>query len=237
MNKTSSIVCAMVLAALLQASGFSGSAIADTILDADAAGKWITDYWTTDEYKNQMNKAVGETPQAIFNRCSTSHTSPVAVYFLAPFTTDGAGKLKSGMWKESYAFSGCGNDSSLNFIFKANEAQKVTLMVALPGESRASAILQHDALSNVDVAAHVHMKTACDKLVIINTTVGKIENKQLIRIDPKSVIPKTVWNEVWTVSACGQKMLVPVEFIPDVLTKPDATGTTFVVHASEIEDQ
>ena len=237
MRKASIIFCSMIVARLFEVSGFISVSHADTILDADAAGKRITDYWATDEYKSQLSKAVSETPQVIFNRCPTFHSSPVAVYFLGPFTTDDAGKLKSGMWKESYAFSGCGNDSSLNFIFKADEEQKVALIVALPGESRASIILQHDSLSNVFVAANVHMKTTCNNSVIMNTIVGKIENKQLVRIDPKSVSPKTVWDEVWTVSACGQKMFVPVEFIPDALTKPNATGTTFVVHASDIVDQ
>ncbi len=224
-------------AIMLFASVLSGQARADTELDPDAAGNAITDYWETDEYKAQISDAFGKVPHAIFDRCSTLKTTPVQVFFLDQFISGDDGKLKSGGWKEHYAFSGCGNDSSLNFIFYVNHQQKIIVLAALPGESRSSAVLQHDALTDVFAAVGLHTKSACDKVVIINTAVGTIENKLLVQVDPATVTRKAIWNEVWAADACGKKLLVPIEFIPDSLTKPDATGTTFVVHATDIVDQ
>ncbi len=224
-------------AIMLFASVLSGQARADTELDPDAAGNAITDYWATAEYKAQIADAVSKVPQVIFDKCATLKTLPVQVFFLDRFISGDDGNLKSGGWKETYAFSGCGNDSSLNFIFYVNHQQKIIVLAALPGESRSSAVLQHDTVADVFAAVGIHNKSTCDKVVIINTAVGKIENKQTVRVDPASVTGKEIWTEVWTVDACGQKMLVPIEFIPDALTKPDSTGTTFVVHATDIVDQ
>jgi hypothetical protein len=233
MKKPKVIFCAVLVAALLQCVG----AMADATLNSDASGKAITSYWETDEYKNQIADAVSRIPQSIYNRCDALKTSNVAVFILSKFIADDDGKLKAAVWKESYAFSGCGNDSSLNFIFLVNNQGKIVVITALPGESRSSVVLQHDTLANVFASLNIHTKTQCDNVIVINTLVGKIENKRLVRVDPNTVQAKTIWNEVWTADACGKKLLVPIEFIPDAITKPDATGTTFVVHASDILDQ
>lgn len=209
----------------------SSQAQADSFLDADAAGKKIADYWATQEYKAQLSKAFGETPASIINRCSTLKMSPVAVYFLDHFGVNDGGGLKSGAWKESYGFSGCGNDSILNFIFQISAQQTINLITALPGESRSSSVLQQDTLPNVITAVHVQNKTPCDNIEIINTTVATINNKKLQRLDPETVVASKPWYEVWTVAACGRKLLVPVQFIPD------ATGTGFNIVATDIIEQ
>ena len=147
---------ALILASLLQLPSLAAFAKADSVLDSEAAGTLIKNYWAGDEYKTKLSSAMAHSPQAVFNKCASLKTLPVAVFFLAPFVIGDDKKLKSGMWKESYAFSGCGNDSSLNFIFKVNDQQKFTLITPLPGESRASYILQGDALTNVIVATRVH---------------------------------------------------------------------------------
>ena len=219
----------------MQAICFVAMAKADTVLDADAAGKQIIAYWASEEYKNQYLGAVAKISPIILNKCPALKSSKRLVYFLDQFSVDDSGKLKSGMWKESYGFSGCGNDSAINFLFRVNTDQKIIIITALPGESRSSYILQNDALTNVFISASTHLKMEskmdCQQADVINTTVGKIENKQLVKIDPNTVVAKTPWLEVWTVVACDHKMLVPIQFIPD------ATGTTFSISTESIVDQ
>ena len=222
---------ALILASLLQLPSLAAFAKADSVLDSEAAGTLIKNYWAGDEYKTKLSSAMAHSPQAVFNKCASLKTLPVAVFFLAPFVIGDDKKLKSGMWKESYAFSGCGNDSALNFIFKVNDQQKFTLITPLPGESRASYILQGDALTNVIVATRVHTKTTCADADVINTTVGGLKNNQLVGSDPQTVVANKPWQEVWTVAACGLKMLVPIWFIPD------ATGTGFSITATDIVEQ
>ena len=221
----------LILVILLQLPSLAGFAKADSVLDSNAAGTVIKNFWAGDEYKTKLGAAMAQTPRIIFNSCGSLKTSPVAVFFLAPFLIGDDKKLKAGMWKESYSFSGCGNDSALNYIFKVNEQQKFILITPLPGESRASYILQGDTLTNVIVATRVHTKTTCADADVINTTVGGLKNNQLVRSDPGSVVANKPWEEVWTVAACGLKMLVPIWFIPD------ATGTGFSITATDIVDQ
>ena len=218
----------LLFAGLIHLLPMAGIAKAESFLNPEAAGTFIKNYWADEEYKTKLGAAMAQTPRIIFNSCGSLKASPVAVFFLAPFVIGDDKKLKSGMWKESYAFSGCGNDSALNYIFKVNEQQNVTLITPLPGESRASYILQTDALTNIFVATRVHSKTDCADENVINTTVGGLKDNHLVRNDPESVVADKPWQEVWTVAACGLKMLVPIWFIPD------ATGTSFSITATDI---
>ena len=201
---------------------------ADTTLGTDAAGKLIFDYRASADYKQLLDKAVGQIPEVVFKRCPKLKTAPIQVYFLAPFTTDSAGKPKSGKWKESYGFSGCGNTSILNFIFEVKSDQHIALTTALPGESRSAYVLQMDTLPNVQAAVRIKIKTPCDDLAVVDTVVGRVNNQKVVRFDPATVLASKPWTEVWTVGACGRKLFVPIQFIPD------ATGTSFSIVATDI---
>ena len=92
----------------------------------------------------------------------------------------------------------------------------------LPGSSIADNRLQADTLSTVYTASAM-VKSNCNKFQVINTELKTMP--QYNKIYKGQRFASSTWIEEWTVDACGQKLVVPIAFIPD----KKGFGTSFSI--------
>lgn len=93
----------------------------------------------------------------------------------------------------------------------------------LPGSSIADNRLQADTLSSVYATSAMVTKSNCNKFKVINTEQKTIPEYNKIYKGHR--FASSPWIEEWTVDACGQKLVVPIAFIPD----KKGFGTSFSI--------
>lgn len=121
--------------------------------------------------------------------------------------TGADGNLVNATWVEVVPGTACGQARHYRVlvVIRAGKARVVSL---LPGDSIASPQLEHDAklpLSGA-VAAFVPKGENCAVDVL---------DTHLAGAPPAAA--KQSWNEIWTVSACGKRLSVPIQFVPDIV--------------------
>ncbi len=97
----------------------------------------------------------------------------------------------------------------------------------LPGNSLADNVLQRDTLLPVYSAISLKLN-GCDDMAIENTEI--LTRPEFNKVIGNKRYGSTPWKEMWTVKACGEKVFVPVTFVPD----PVGVGTTYMIDSSEI---
>jgi hypothetical protein len=121
--------------------------------------------------------------------------------------TGADGNLVNATWVEVVPGTACGQARRYRVlvVIRSGKARVVSL---LPGESIASPQLQNDArLTLSGVVAGVLLKGQ-------NCTVDVLDTN-LAGAPPTA--SKQPWNEIWTVSACGKRLNVPIQFVPDTV--------------------
>lgn len=109
---------------------------------------------------------------------------------------------------------------SLLFIGTSALAKpELSYNLPLPGGTLGNEKLQYDTLMPVYTMAQIKVQD-CGKFYVSNTKVTKqpydLKTENGAYVDGK-------WEELWTVSACGKKVYVPVRFILD------RTGATWAI--------
>ena len=121
--------------------------------------------------------------------------------------TGADGNLTNATWVETVPGTACGQARrySVLVLIRSGKARVVSL---LPGDSIASPQLQQDArLPLSGAVAGVVLKGQ-------NCTVDVLDT-HLVGSAPS--VPKQPWNELWTVGACGKRLNVPIQFVPDAV--------------------
>ena len=190
-----------------------GSSIA-----ADAQGQVpvsLQQLVATPGYQANVARLFSQLPPDVFQRCPAlvSRGSSVTVIEPAVFAADGY--PTAGLWRQSFPVSGCGNDTTINFFFKAGPDKKIASVVALPGDTHAGLQLQRDAVRYAVIA--VQAKAAGCAMINVRTTSYTRSASGAV---PGPAGRAEPWRETWTLSACGRRYVVPMTFVPD------ATGTT-----------
>jgi hypothetical protein len=137
---------------------------------------------------------------------------------LQPISFGPNGLPNAGAWKEAFPVAGCGNDTTLNFFFRASKDGKINTFIGLPGTTIADPLLQKDAMTEALAATARPEIKDCKSLDVINTeylqeTAAAMEGSK----GPS-------WDELWTFSGCAVKMQATLHFMPD------KTGTS--IHTS-----
>jgi hypothetical protein len=117
----------------------------------------------------------------------------------------------SGLWKQSFPVSGCGNDTTINFFFRAQSDEKMHSIVGIPGETRADVALQRDAFSMAVTAVQAAVPN-CEQITV--------KDSKYLGPFGKS---RKAWQESWLIAACTRPTHVTLTFTPD------DTGTKILV--------
>jgi hypothetical protein len=172
-------------------------------------------------YQSLVNRALAALPETVFKRCPTlvSNGSHVTVLRPAGFAPDGY--PTSGVWKQVFPVTGCGNDTILNLYFSARADEKVDVLIGDPGTTHADLTLQRDALPFAMTGASLVVK-GCKDFAVTTTRFEAFGVPNPPIHDPGPAQPLRPWWETWTMAGCGRKADVPMDFVPD------ETGTKII---------
>lgn len=159
-------------------------------------------------YQNNVARLFSLLPSDVFQRCHTLVSNGSQVTIIQPVTFAPDGYPISGLWKQSFPVSGCGNDTTINIFFQGQPTEKVGSVVGIAGATHADLALQRDALRYAILAVQAASAKCTDAHVRTSSYDGSGTGKH-----------EKAWRETWTIAACGHVFQVPLEFIPD------ATGT------------
>ncbi|MGI4732805.1 MAG: hypothetical protein ACRYFW_13815 [Janthinobacterium lividum] len=163
----------------------------------------------TADYQANVARLFSLIPPDVFQRCPSLVSAGSTVTMLQPVSFASDGYPLSGLWKQSFPVSGCGNDTTINLFFQGQANEKIGSVVGIPGQTHAGLTLQRDALRYVGVALAA-VARGCTDVHVRSSTYDSGPSRD----------PKAAWHETWKSAACGHVYDVPLDFIPD------ATGTT-----------
>lgn len=167
-------------------------------------------------YRAYIYRLFSSLPADVFQRCPTLVSTGSTVTVLKPPIFAADGYPTSGVWKQSFPVSGCGNDTSINFFFFGHPDEKITSLIAAPGDTHADPTLQRDTMGYVMIAARTQAPD-CNAPHLRTTHFDGGLGDQAGAA--KAQTAPSGWRETWTISACGRLLAIPVTFVPD------ATGT------------
>ncbi len=154
-------------------------------------------YWDRNILKIQTN-------------CKSEYSvKPIGYNFIKPliFNSNDIWPIQ-GVWTFRFNFSRCDETITYNALFSARLDKQPQIGVLVPGTTRALPVLQRDLYLG-GVAAMVGVKSKnkeCKETRVLNTKVT---------IEPTEAKVKGVWEELWTVSHCGEKIDATFCLIPD----------------------
>ena len=216
---------AICLAALAAITVATPAARAQTV----AAARFQT-FMASDFHKGLITRTLAGIPPAVYQRCPALVSQASQITVLRPVTYGPSGIPNAGAWRESFPVSGCGNDTTLNLFFAGTPGDKVNVLVAAPGGSRADLALQKDAFSHAALGARTIAKD-CTAFYVRHTTFDGFGS-----IDPPSADPgpdsrSRPWHETWMMTGCGRAFAVPIQFTPD------DKGTTISQHLGDVREE
>ena len=130
------------------------------------------------------------------------------------------GNLVNATWVEVVPGTACGQVRRYRVlvVIRSGKARVVSLF---PGESIASPQLQHDAqLPLSGAVAGVVLRGQNCSVDVLDTHLA----------EPAPTVPKQPWNELWTVGACGKRLNVPIQFVPDAVGE----GTSIHIESKSV---
>ena len=145
----------------------------------------------------------------------------VAVY--QPLQLDAQRKPTAGAWRERVHAQGCGANRALNVLTFVKSPGRLVSGTLLPGTTRADPLLQRDAFRYAVLAATAPAN--CRQPYIADTSFAGVEGAANASLPPERRSPP--WKEEWIVSACEQRSVVTLHFVPD------ATGTNITASLNE----
>lgn len=157
----------------------------------------------TPGYRANINRLFASLPVDVFQRCPALASPGSQVTVLTPVSFAPDGYPVSGTWRQSFPISGCGNDTTINIFFSGQPDEKITSLIAAPGDTHADPVLQRDAMRYVGLAARAVAPT-CTTPHVRHTRYEGVTT------------PRTkAWHERWIIAACGRDFSVPLTFTPD----------------------
>ncbi len=130
------------------------------------------------------------------------------------------GKLINATWVETVPGVACGQARRYRVLVMIRGG-KASVIALLPGDGYAGPQLQHDA--NLPLAGALGIVLPKGQ----NCAVDVIDT-HLVGAEPPAKQP---WNELWTVSSCGKRVSVPMQFVPDAVGE----GTSIHIESKAIK--
>jgi hypothetical protein len=174
-------------------------------------------YRNTQEYGLSLAQAAALQNKKIFGSCPDKQ--PV-IKFLIPHILQApvfeSGKLHpvEGLWISHVTIEACNNKRQYNFLVLPQD-NKLKTVPMLPGNSKTSPQLQHDALvsaASMVVAATEGKKCPLSSLFVSNTEFLGKEEENL-----------SDWEEKWTANFCGEEVVLRAKFFAN----EEKGGTNF----------
>ena len=134
--------------------------------------------------------------------CQNAAYSPADPVELIPMKFDAFGGPTSGALKFPVAETGCGASRQLNVYLWVQQENSIAISPMLPGSSRADSGLQQQAYPYV-MAAAGGPEANCSTAYVEDTL-----------YDGPPADGTQPWKETWTLSSCGWRAEVPVNFTP-----------------------
>jgi hypothetical protein len=165
-------------------------------------------------YQTMVSKAVAAAPPEVTKGCTAPAVDRSSILVLKPISFAADGRPYEGAWKQSFPQAGCGEATTLNFLFTATADQRIRTLILVPGDDIADPQVQveafRSALASVKAAA-----PSCQALHVLNTRFEAFDHSKASGPDPapgaKVDIP---WRETWTLGGCGAAWNVAVAFTP-----------------------
>jgi hypothetical protein len=174
--------------------------------EADEGGS-LRAFMGSSYYAGLIHNALAALPPDVFRQCPTLVSNGSKVTILRPVAFYPNGFPGAGLWRQSFPVSGCGNDTTVNFFFLAEAGQKISVIIGMPGGTMASLPLQSAGRKFTTIAAQ-RAQPGCRDFDVINTRFERLE-------PPKPGDADRAWRESWTLSGCGRRYTVPIEFAPN----------------------
>jgi hypothetical protein len=160
-------------------------------------------------YASLIHTALGALPPDEFRQCPGLVSNGSNVMVLRPVTFDESGFPGSGLWRQSFPVSGCGNDTIVNFYLLPQPGKKISVLIGVPGSTIANLLLQGAGKKFTTIAAQ-RVAPGCQSFTVINTLFEGF--LPLAAGAPPATRP---WRESWTLAGCGQRYTVPIQFAPN----------------------
>ncbi len=168
-------------------------------------------------HRGLVSRAIAGIPNGVFRRCPSLVSDGSRVTMLQPLSFGADGLPDGGSWREAFPVRGCGNDTTLNLYLFATPAERINVVVGLPGSTHAGLLLQKDAMPMAETGA---------LLAVPGCKAFEVDDTRFAGADGVPPAPATgaapPWREVWTMAGCGRVLEVPMLFTPD------PTGTVIV---------
>jgi hypothetical protein len=180
------------------------------------------DSQTAQFFKSRFNRDAVEERIRIYSRSMPGRCTQLqfsdkfTVFIFTPlkFSPDGRA-LVSGAWKEQVPVQACGIEKLYNIITTVRVDGALIRDAGLLGTTRASLVLQRDAVFYAAGLARTKAPAGCQMLDIADT--------QFVKFEGAAQAPPArdmrAWHENWTVQTCNVQTAVMMTFTPD------ATGT------------
>ena len=153
-------------------------------------------------YQGNIQRLFAALTADVFQRCPTLISAGSTVTVLAPVRFAPDGYPVAGLETE-LSRPGMRQRHDHQYFLRGQPDEKITSIVALPGDTHADPTLQRDALRYAWLAA---------KAVAPNCVTPHVRHT---RYDGLVATADKAWHESWIVAACGQNVEVPITFIPD----------------------
>ncbi|RYF00117.1 MAG: hypothetical protein EOO77_34520 [Oxalobacteraceae bacterium] len=163
------------------------------------------------DYQANIARLFSQLPASVFQKCPSLVSKGSTVTMIEPVSFAPDGYPTSGLWKQSFPISGCGNDTTINFFFRAQSDKKMHSIVGIPGETRADVALQRDAFRMAVTAVQAAVPN-CEQITVQDT-------KYLGPVGASH----EAWQESWLLAVCTRPTHVTLTFTPD------DTGTKILV--------
>lgn len=115
---------------------------------------------------------------------------------------------RGALW-QPVRVEGCGRRSRLNMLVAPAPGGNANVTLLLPGTTVADPLLQREGLRLVLMAVK-DSAPGCDRVVVNDTST----DAAAIGTPPEIGSAARPWSEIWTLSACGRALAVPVRFAP-----------------------
>lgn len=155
------------------------------------------------DYQANIARLFSQLPAPVFQRCPSLVSKGSTVTMIEPVSFAPDGYPTSGLWEQSFPVSGCGNDTTINFFFRAHSDEKIISVVGIPGETRADMTLQRDAF---------RMTTTAVQAAVPNCEQITVQDSKYLGPVGKS---HKAWQESWLLAVCTRPIPVTVTFTPD----------------------
>lgn len=158
-------------------------------------------------YNDLVGAGVNRLPTSVFPRCPKLAVGASQIEIVEPVAMGPKGVPVSGLWKQTFPVSGCGNDTTLNLFFRAGANGLIETLPGVPGGTHADLRLQADARPIAVTAAGLTVM-GCGRFDVLDSRFDGFDGEA-------AEGGKRAWTETWSLGGCDRVVLVGLAFQPE----------------------